>query len=269
MIYVNGDSHSAGAEIIPGICFAQDDPRFLTYGRRAHPEAIIETYGYRVSSALNQGFFCEAESGSSNDRILRTTKSFIEQTKNKKDLMVIIGWSTWEREEWKDSKDFVQVTSSGTDSVPEHMAEDYKHWVLNQTVKELDKKTALWHDKIYDFHMELRDMEIKHTFFNTYMYFDEICVPKEKQKDWHNQFVNPYDENFCMYYYLKQQGIDTVSNKSYHFGIDGHIEWTKVILEYCLCQYRNPALSSCIPNLKRKVVTLPEVQPMVDKKRNW
>lgn len=269
MIYVNGDSHSAGAEIIPGIAFAQDDPRFLAYGRRAHPEAVIETYGYRVSQALNQGFFCEAESGSSNSRILRTTKDFIANTKNKKDIFIIIGWSTWEREEWLDGEDFLQVTSSGTDSVPEHMAEDYKHWILKQTESELDAKTALWHDKIYDFHMELRDMEIKHTFFNTYLYFDEIAVPKQKQKNWHHQFVNPYAENFTLYYFLKEKGIDTVSPKSYHFGLRGHREWAKVILEYSKAQYRDPKKSSCIPNLNRKTVTEQNVQPMVDKKRNF
>ena len=137
MIYVNGDSHSAGAEIINGYCFANDDPRYLTYGRQPHPEALIKTYGYQIAQTFNQGFFCDAESGSSNARILRTTKKFLEKTKDLSTIgFVIIGWTSWEREEWKDKEDFVQISASGTDSVPEYMAEDYKQWVIQQTPKE-------------------------------------------------------------------------------------------------------------------------------------
>ncbi|HAI38187.1 MAG TPA: hypothetical protein DCM40_08720, partial [Maribacter sp.] len=61
MIYVNGDSHSAGAEIINGYCFANDDPRYLTYGRQPHPEALIKTYGYQIAQTFDQGFFCDAQ----------------------------------------------------------------------------------------------------------------------------------------------------------------------------------------------------------------
>jgi hypothetical protein len=72
-----------------------------------------------------------------------------------------------------------------------------------------------------------------------------------------------------MYHYLKQQGIETVLPESYHFGTKGHAEWTKVVLEYSIAQHRNPKFSSCKPNLQRKIITMPQVQPMVDKKRNW
>ena len=80
MIYVNGDSHSAGAGIINGYCFAEEDPKYLAYGRRAHPEAIPHTYGYKAAKTINQGVFIDAESSSSNDRILRTSKEFISST---------------------------------------------------------------------------------------------------------------------------------------------------------------------------------------------
>ena len=53
MIYINGDSHSAGAELVKDYCFAQDDPRYIAWGRRAHPEAIPLTYGYKIAQALN------------------------------------------------------------------------------------------------------------------------------------------------------------------------------------------------------------------------
>ena len=267
MIYVNGDSHSAGAEIIENYAYAKDDRKYLAYGRRAHPEAVLQTYGYRLSQAMNQGFFCEAESGSSNDRIIRTTRNFIENTDNKKNIHIVIGWSTWEREEWQlTDTEYLQVTSSGTDSVPESMEEEYKEWVVAQTEKELDRKTALWHKRIYDFHMELRDQNIKHTFFNTYLEFDNIAVPVPDRREWHNQFINPYDQDYTFFYYLKNKGIDTVNENSYHYGINGHREWTKVVLENYLSQYRIKSS----PNYNRtKFPMLQKVQPMVDKKRNF
>ena len=90
MIYINGDDHSAGAEIISGVSFAENDPKYTAYGRRPHPEAVKLTYGYKVAAQLNQGFFCDAESSGSCDRIMRTFRKFLNDTKNKKDVFVII-----------------------------------------------------------------------------------------------------------------------------------------------------------------------------------
>ena len=217
MIYVNGDSHSAGADIIPGVCFAQDDRKYLAYGRRAHPEAVIQTYGYHVAQTYNQGFFCEAESGSSNDRILRTTKQYIDNTQDKKSIgWIIIGWTSWEREEWKHGKDYLQVTASGTDSVPESMEEEYKEWVIKQTPEELKSKEQLWYDRIWDFHCELKEQNIRHIFFNTTQKFND-------KRDWDINFI---PISYCQW--LTEQGFNTVENSN-HYGADAHRAWGKYL----------------------------------------
>jgi hypothetical protein len=165
VIYVNGDSHSAGAEIINGYCFAADDRRYIAWGSRAHPEAIPHTYGYKIAQALNQPFFLEAESASSNARILRTTREFLDETKDKSKLFVIIGWTTWEREEWEYQDGYMQITASGTDSVPESMEEEYKEWVIKQTPEEHKRKQKIWREKIAQFSNESRRSKHKHLFF--------------------------------------------------------------------------------------------------------
>ena len=215
MIYVNGDSHSAGADIIPGVCFAQDDPRYLAYGRRAHPEAVLQTYGYCIAQAMNQGFFCEAESASSNDRILRTTKHYIENTKDKKSIgFIIIGWTSWEREEWRHGKDYIQITASGTDSVPESMEEEYKEWVVKQTPQELKRKEQLWYDRIWSFHCELKEQNIRHIFFNTAQNFND-------NRDWDINFIPiSYSQ------WLTEQGFTTVENSN-HYDAKAHAAWGK------------------------------------------
>ena len=201
MIYINGDSHSAGAELVKDYCFAQDDPRYLAWGRRAHPEAIPLTYGYKIAQALNQPFFMDAESASSNARILRTTKQFIEQTHNKTKLFCIIGWTTWEREEWLVEDQYLQVTASGTDSVPEHMVEEYKHWVSQQTQQEHNRKREATLLEIENLKNTLNEQGIRYLFFNT------------------DEYIK----------YLTEQGYQTVNN-GYHFGEDAHSAWYKHLL---------------------------------------
>jgi hypothetical protein len=229
VIYVNGDSHSAGAELINGYCFAADDRRYIAWGSRAHPEAIPHTYGYKIAQALNQSFFLEAESASSNARIIRTTQKTISETKDKSKLFVIIGWATWEREEWEYLDGYLQVTASGTDSVPESMEEEYKEWVVKQTPEECKRKEQLWIQKIAQFSKELDDQNIKHLFFHT----------------------NEYRK------YLREQGYQTV-NGGYHFGIDAHTAWYKYLLPKVQAQYQiktgltQPSKRSIITQVKQE-----------------
>jgi len=229
VIYVNGDSHSAGAEIINGYCFAADDRRYVAWGSRAHPEAIPHTYGYKIAQALNQPFFLEAESASSNARILRTTQKTISETKDKSKLFVIIGWATWEREEWEYQDGYIQITASGTDSVPESMLEEYKEWVIKQTREECKRKKELWSQKIAQFSKELDDQNIKHLFFHT----------------------NEYTQ------YLNEQGYQTI-NGGYHFGIDAHTAWYKYLLPKVQAQYQiktgltQPTKRSIITQVKQE-----------------
>jgi len=201
VIYINGDSHSAGAELVQNYCFAEDDPRYIAWGRRAHPEAIPLTFGYKIAQALNQPFFMDAESASSNARILRTTRQFVEQTGNKSKLFCIIGWTTWEREEWLVNDQYLQVTASGTDSVPEHMVEDYKQWVLAQTPEECKRKQKVTELEISNLANIFDEQGIKYLFFHT----------------------DDYTK------YLTKQGYQTVNN-GYHFGADAHSAWYKHLL---------------------------------------
>ena len=229
MIYVNGDSHSAGAELVSDYSFAADDRKYIAWGSRAHPEAIPHTYGYKIAQALNQPFFLEAESASSNTRILRTSRDFVNKTKDKNKLFVIIGWTSWEREEWEYLDGYLQVTASGIDSVPESMEEEYKKWVIKQTREEFQRKKQLWIQKIDQFSKELGDQNIKHLFFHT----------------------NEYTQ------YLTEQGYQTV-NGGYHFGIDAHTAWYKYLLPKVQEQYQiktgltQPSKRSIITQVKQE-----------------
>lgn len=246
MIYINGDSHSAGAELIADYCFAEDDPKYVAWGRRAHPDAIPHTFGYKLAKSMNQPFFMDAESASSNARILRTTRKFVADTLNKRDLFVIIGWSTWEREEWQHGEDWLQVTASGTDSVPQELEQQYKDFVIAQTPAEVARKRDYWADTINELHHELKEQDVKHLFFNSYQNFDLT------KHTWDGCFIaETYTD------YLHSLGYECVNN-GYHFGKEAHVEWFKVLQQMVLEHYKPK--QGLTNNTKRSIVTKAKVE---------
>ena len=110
--------------------FAEDDPELGPLGRLPHPANLAVSWSRLLSLTLKTGFHCAAESASSNARILRTTRDWLSQHSHYDDLLVIIQWSTWEREEWLYNNVYYQVGASGSDSVPTEVTERYRNYVV-------------------------------------------------------------------------------------------------------------------------------------------
>ena len=215
ILYVNGDSHSAGAEIVRTFAFAEDDPQYAHLKRRPHPECLKNSYGHWLSRRLDAHLICDAESGASNSRILRTTKEFLTNRIHWDDILVVIGWSTWEREEWLHKGEYYQVNSSGKDSIPAELQERYKKWLLTDNSNE-----NIWHDRIHELHMDLYKKGIKHLFFNSYSYFNA----KLDTVDWHNCYIHPYTPSETYWNFLKTKGFIT-RNNGLHYGRSAHRSW--------------------------------------------
>jgi hypothetical protein len=66
--------------------------------------------------------------------------------------------------------------------------------------------------------------------FNTYSYFGHVVLNDLPKYDWGQNYLEPYNENFTYYYWLKNQGIKTVNPESYHFGPDAHKKWAEFLL---------------------------------------
>lgn len=213
ILYVNGDSHTAGAEAINSFAFANDDPQYKYLGRVPHPDNLFVSYGNILAKNLSAELYCDAESASSNDRIIRTTRHYL---KNNHPDLIVIGWSTWEREEVRYENRYYQFTigCKGIDW-PIEVKKIYHDWLskINYKQKEQDA-----HEKIWAFHNELQN--IPHLFFNTYLAFD--CT---NHFDWGYNYLSPYDENQSYYHWLVNQGYHTVNTKSYHYGPDAHQIW--------------------------------------------
>jgi hypothetical protein len=227
ILYVNGDSHTAAAEAVNPYAFAEDDPALSHLGRTPHPANLAVSWGRRLSLTLRAGFHCSAESASSNARILRTTRDWLCQQVTYDDVIMIIQWSTWEREEWLYNGVYYQVGASGTDSVPPEAAERYREYILNIDWKQ---KTLQAHSDIWNLHNELSDRKIRHIFFNGNTDFSQITDKKE----WGSVYIGPYDPAQTFSALIQAQGISTVTPNSWHFDQQGHSFWHKYLVNYLI-----------------------------------
>ena len=223
ILYINGDSHTAAAEAVNGHAFAEDDPNLHELGRLPHPDNFAVSWANRLAHLMGARLHCHAESASSNDRILRTTREWLST--NTPDLLVI-QWSTWEREEWEYHGRTYQVNGSGTDHVPPEAAERYRDYVIGL---DWQQKTQQAHQDIWQFHLELKQQHIPHVFFNGNNDFSRIT----QKQNWHENYVSPYDSNQTFDSLLRQNGHEPRHN-SWHFGAEAHSFFAHFMLQYCI-----------------------------------
>jgi hypothetical protein len=226
ILYVNGDSHAAGAECVNSYSWASDDDMYWGLGQQPHPDNLRASFGCELANHLGAILICEAQSGCSNDRIMRTTRSWIEQNPTAlTDTVMVIQWSTWEREEWLHNDVYYQVGASGTDSVPQELQEKYRHYVVGLDWPE---KTRQAHDQIWRFHQELLDQRIRHVMFNGNTDFGQA----QNRMDWNRNYIGPYQPDQTYNRVLRNNGFQTVTPASWHFGPNAHCFWAEYLLQY-------------------------------------
>jgi len=239
ILYVNGDSHSAGAELAQvrnGVLseFNDDTRQYQPAQGSQHwqAECVKRSYSQQLANHLGAELVCEAESGGSSARTLRVTREYLKH--NRPDLLVI-GWSPIEREEWWHNGVAYQVTGGGVKSVPAELADRYKQWVINNsTPSAINAKAVALHKEIFDFHQELLEIDVPHVFFNTFNSFEFIADMGGSPVDWNDCFVEPYLESYTYCLWLKNQNYQTVNLSSMHFGPAGHRAWADFLYQhYC------------------------------------
>jgi hypothetical protein len=223
ILYINGDSHTAAAEAVNAHAFAEDDPDLHALGRLPHPDNFAVSWGNRLAHLMGAHLSCHAESASSNDRILRTTREWL--SKNTPDLL-IIQWSTWEREEWLHEGVYYQVNASGQDMIPQELQERYRNYVIGT---DWPTKTQQAHDQIWAFHLELDQKRIPHVFFNGNNNFSRVTT----HQNWRANYISPYDPSQTFDSMLRQNGFDPHPG-TWHFGKDAHSFFAQFMLQYCI-----------------------------------
>ena len=89
-LYVNGDSHAAAAECVNYHSWAQDDGLYWSLGQRPHPDNARASFGCELANHLNAILELDAQAGGSNQRIMRTTRNWLNQQHTVDDVFVVI-----------------------------------------------------------------------------------------------------------------------------------------------------------------------------------
>jgi hypothetical protein len=203
ILYVNGDSNSTGAETAD----------------------VTQSWPKLLAKKLNLHLVNEAKGGGSNPRILRSTDNFIAHS-NHRDIFVIIGWTSWEREEWQLGANYYDVNAGGHDVLPAELKEKYKIWVINQNQEAQQIKSQITHEHIHKLHRYYKEKGISHLFFNALMPF----LHSGKQYDWHKNFLGPYENDLSYYWYLKKAGYKPTVNN--HYTEPAQAVWAEVLYNY-------------------------------------
>lgn len=204
-LYVNGDSHSAGVSLpSPTASFAS---------------IVAQHFGLKL---VNQSL-----PGGSNQRTIRITQDWIRTTQEK--YFVLIGWTSWEREEWPYRGDFFQANSSADTFGDLDLDQRYRHWVNSLNENVIPRLGQEWHENIWQFHKKLQDRQIPHLFFNC---FYDFFVDSKQHREWNNCFFHPYENNWSYWHHLKSLGYNTVSDVDLHFDAAGHRAWADQLIDH-------------------------------------
>lgn len=206
ILYVNGDSNSSGAEL--------KDPNTSSW-----PQLLANQLG---ATLIN-----EAKGGTSNPRIIRTASNSLAHTY--KDTFVIIGWTSWEREEWLYQGQYYDVNSGVHDTLPLELKERYKQWVTKQNSNQQSIKSQQMHSQIHRMHRSLLDRHIPHLFFNALMPFQHNLLDPI-QLNWHKNYLGPYDNDLSYFWYLQNHKCKPTKNN--HFLEDAQAVWVDVLYNY-------------------------------------
>jgi hypothetical protein len=225
ILYVNGDSHAAAAEAVNTYSWAEDDGLYYGLGQQPHPDNERVSFGCEIANSLNAILYLDAQAGGSNARVIRTTRSWLHEQTDLKDVFVILQWSTWERQEWFHEGTWYQVNASGIDSVPHVFAERYKNFMSTINWDEVEQQA---HDEIWQFHNELKLNQVQHVMFNGNSHFGKIS----QNRDWSQCYIAPYDPDQTYDSVLRNNGFKTVNPDSWHFGHSAHCFWAEHVLQY-------------------------------------
>ena len=210
LLYANGDSHVLGA--------MKDKSQGKSF-----VNLLVEEFQLLLHN--------DAEAASSAKRIVRTTKEYISNNPTS-DTFVLIGFGTWEREEWEYNGEFYNIMQGWYKHLPPKLLERYHNWMNTQDSDLLTSKSKQCHKDIIGLHQYLNKKNIPHLFFNCMYNFVHTVdgTTSDEPFDWDNQYIGPYDNNKSYYWYLKNNGFE--SDHWYHFDEYAHAFWAKHLINY-------------------------------------
>jgi len=223
IFYLNGAEHTAASKAATPFVFAKDDHRFVFMGNAPHPDNLPAGFGRQLNMALKSTIINHAVPYASNERIIRTTKAYLEP-KSEQEIFVMILWAPFDRTEWHIDDRYYQVSTTLDPDIPKALNKTYKKFKTGYN-EMVAQKT--WHHNIWNFHKELDERGIKHLFAMESTPFTEL---KRKHK-WGDNFINPYTDETT---FVGICGADINANGDGFFNAKGHTGFMRYVIPSCV-----------------------------------
>jgi hypothetical protein len=233
VLYSNGCSHTAGAEITkPGSCTALD--RKLSFSGQ-------------LASRWNLLSINDAEPGQGNYAIVSQTIFRVSELLEKykpNEIIVLIGWSGLDRVDFvMNNSKYKFCSNKIDDDWPNVVKEAWELWVLSTNTNVNLNKFSLYYFTLVNF---LESYNIEYYMFNAVN-----CISLPTKNVLHanhkptlelfdniknnNRYMFPFDEEYIYHVYIRNSGFDGfVNGRSNHFLESAHIYWANFITSYIL-----------------------------------
>ena len=177
---------------------------------------------------MDQPFRCWSKNGASNYWIETHLEYFLADKTFDPGTFVFIGWTSTEREEWPWLYSNISVCGGPDFGIPAPMKARYEHWKTTLTREYMQQCTQFWHNRIYQIHLQLQELNLPHLFWTTYDNFKSIS----NQQHWHGNFYKPYDENGCMSKFFETNNILSNNGDPFHYGPAAQAAWATELSNY-------------------------------------
>lgn len=180
------------------------------------------------SSNLDQTFKCWSKNGASNHWIETHIEYFLADHSWPTDTLLLVGWTSPEREEWPWLYNNISVCGGPDFGVPAAIKARYQQWKQTLTEEYLQSRMKMWHDRIYSCHLRLRTKSVPHLFWTTYDNFKSM----QDRREWHGNFFQPYDLDGCMCRFLQAQNIKSLHDDPFHYDDHAHRVWATALSDH-------------------------------------
>ena len=208
-LFVNGCSHSAGDGT----------------------STLANSWPNQLAGLLGADLINYSLSGASNQRMIRTTREWLSSIDVQKKHFVIIGWSSWEREEWYHNQQFYQVNAGGHSRLPRELKDRYMKYVSQLDNNGYVNAAKDTEEEIYQLAEDLQYYQVEYLFFNSFMQISETL----KNNRWDYRYMTPFSNELNYFTYLEQAGHLPESGR--HFKDVAQTTWAQVVFQYIKKHY--------------------------------
>ncbi len=238
VLYVNGCSQSAGAEITnPG-----DYNRYPVNIKKSYAGQLADRWGYTHINDAMPG----QDNGAIVSQTIHSILDLLDSYSNT-DIVVLIGWAGLERRYYiHDDVWYRFCAGMGTSS--NHVKIDFDRWVINSNDDVSINKFSIDYITLVNF-LELNKIEyymfnasfncVEHPYKNFLHYMDENkpTLKLFKHMEDNPRYLHPFDSSSGMISYLMSKKYDpTKEGRGHHFTEDAHKEWADVLEQWIRSQ---------------------------------